>query len=335
MFEVRPLSNREINKALELLSCESFSGSGELAAKVASFREQTLHERYDLACQLAVLDDNHIIYTCFFETCPGRAVFILSDLPKIDNPQTYDLQTQVIYSLLQWAVDQGNNFVQIILEPGDRPREKICSQMGFRQLTDLIYLHRSSDNQPTNYAPPDNISWLTYDKSNHSLLKRLITQTLEDSLDSPELKKLRKLEDIISSLKAADRFEPSYCRLLKFKEPTKSDAMNRQDEPAGVLLLALTPQRDAIEIIYLGVVPKMRGKGLGKVLLSEAVNCAEQIGVKSVLVSIDCRNKPASKLYEKFGFKSLLRRSVLYYRTQWNSAKPVYRIHQETPAHKR
>ena len=335
MFEVRPLSNREINKALELLSCESFSGSGELAAKVASFREQTLRERYDLACQLAVLDDNHIIYTCFFETCPGRAVFILSDLPKIDNPRIYDLQTHVIYSLFQWAVDQGNNFLQIILDPGDRPRQKICSQMGFRQLTDLIYLHRSGDTQPSNCVPPDNISWLTYEKSNHSLFRELIRRTLEDSLDSPELKKLRKLEDIISSLKAADRFEPSYCRLLKFKEPAKSNTKKQQDEPAGVLLLAPTPQRDALEIIYIGIVPQMRGKGLGKVLLSEAVNCAEQIGVKSVLVSIDCRNKPAHKLYEKFGFKSLLRRSVLYYRTQWNSAKTVYRRHQETQAHKR
>jgi len=335
MFEVRPLSNQEINRALELLSCESFSGSVDLAAKVASFREQTLCERYDLACQLAVLDDNHIIYTCFFETCPGRAVFILSDLPKIDNPRIYDLQTQVIHSLFQWAVDQGNNFVQIILDPDDHPRQKICSQMGFRQLTDLIYLHRSGDTQPANCAPPDNISWLTYDKSNHSLFKQLITQTLEDSLDSPELKKLRKLEDLISSLKTTDRFEPSYWRLLKCKDSSKSNKKNQQDEPAGTLLLAPTPQRDAIEIIYLGVVPQMRGKGLGKALLNEAVNLAKQTGVKSVLVSIDCRNNPARKLYEKFGFKSLLRRSVLYYRTQWNPAKPVYRTHQETQAHKR
>jgi len=334
MFEVRPISNEEIDKALELLSCESFSGSGKLAAKVASFRERTLRERYDLALQLAVLDDNHIIYTCFFETCPERAVFILSDLPKIDNPQIYDHQAHIIHSLFQWAVDQGNNFVQIILDPDDHPRQKICSQIGFRQLTDLIYLHRSGDTQPVNFAPPDNISWLLYDKKSYSLFKRLISQTLEDSLDSPELRNLRKLEDVISSLKAADRFVPSYWRLLKCKDSAKSSTKNRQDEPAGVLLLAPTPQRDAIEIIYLGVVPQMRGKGLGKILLYEAVNCAKQTGVKSVLVSIDCRNNPARKLYEKFGFKALLRRTVLYYCTQWNQAKPAYRARQEIPTHK-
>ncbi|MHC4394541.1 MAG: GNAT family N-acetyltransferase [Planctomycetota bacterium] len=327
MFEVRSISNQEIDKALELLSCGSFSGSEELAAKVVSFREQAQRERYDLARQLAVLDDNHIIYTCFVEASPSRTVFILSDLPKIDNPQKYDHQAQVIGSLAQWAFDQGSNFVQIILEPDDHPRQKICSQMGFRQLTDLIYLHRAGSVQQANYAPPDNVSWLLYNKKNHTLFKRLIQQSLEYSLDSPELKNLRGTEDIINSLKAADRFDPAYWKALLCKDSPKA-------EPVGVLVSAPTPQRDAIEIIYLGVVPQMRGKGLGKVLLNEVINCAEQIGVESLLVSVDCRNHPALKLYEKFDFKVLFHRTVLYYCTKWNQAKPAYSIFNKKPTHK-
>lgn len=309
MFEVRPISNQEIDKALELLSCDSFSGSEEIAAKVTSFRERARQERYDLAHQLAVLENNHIIYTCFFETSPRRIVFTLSPLPKIDNPRIYDHQTQVIRSLFQWALDQGSNFLQVILDPDDHSRQKICSQIGFRRLTNLIYLHRPNSAQPANYALPNNISWLPYDKKNHHLFKRLIRQTLHNSLDSPELKNLRKTEDIISSLKAADRFDPYYWKLLACNDSAKA-------ELAGVLLLAPTPQRDAIEIIYLGVIDRMRGKGLGKVLLNEAVNCAEQSGVKSLLVSLDCRNHPAHKLYEKFGFKTLFRRTILYYSSQ-------------------
>ena len=313
MFEVRPISNQEIDKALELLSCDSFSGSEELAAKVASFRERAQRERYDLARQLAVLDDKHIIYTCFFETGPGRTAFILSDLPKIDNPQIYDHQAQVIRSLFQWGFEQGSDFLEIILDPDDHSRQEICSKIGFKRVTDLIYLHRSGEAQPVNYTPPDNVGWLTYDKKQHNLFKRLIRQSLQNSLDSPELQNLRRTEDVISSLKAAGRFDPSCWKALTCKDATKAG-------PAGVLLLAPTPQKDAIEIIYLGVIARLRGKGLGKVLLNEAINCAEQFGVKSLLVSVDCRNQPAYKLYEKFGFKDLFRRTILYYSSQWSRA---------------
>jgi len=51
------------------------------------------------------------------------------------------------------------------------------------------------------------------------------------------------------------------------------------------------------------VSPEFRGKGIGKKLVVESLNRLKVEGVKAVRLTVLIENKPAVKLYEKFGFK--------------------------------
>ena len=63
--------------------------------------------------------------------------------------------------------------------------------------------------------------------------------------------------------------------------------------------------RGAIELTYIGVASNQRGMGLGKVLLKEFIEAAQEKSHKSVVLSVEADNEPAIALYEKSGFRTI------------------------------
>lgn len=58
-------------------------------------------------------------------------------------------------------------------------------------------------------------------------------------------------------------------------------------------------------VVWLGIVVKKehQGKGLAKIIMHTLVNKAEELGLKSIQLSVDHDNKIAIALYQKFGFE--------------------------------
>lgn len=65
-------------------------------------------------------------------------------------------------------------------------------------------------------------------------------------------------------------------------------------------------------IISLAVMPHARRRGIGKALLSRAVEAIRRRGVKEVYLEVRISNIPAINLYHKLGFK-IMRRVPRYY----------------------
>ena len=124
--------------------------------------------------------------------------------------------------------------------------------------------------------------------------------TYTGSLDMPELEGTRGLEDILAGHQAAGLFVPERWRLGRIPgEP----------EAAAVLLLTQAPGRDAWEVIYLGLTPSARGRGLGRAVIRHALELAR--GQAPVLeLAVDLRNTPAVRLYRDTGFTPRDRRAV-------------------------
>ncbi len=78
---------------------------------------------------------------------------------------------------------------------------------------------------------------------------------------------------------------------------------------AAVLLLAEIPHRDVWEIIYLGLTPSARGRGLGRKALEHALELARP-NVPRLELAVDLRNIPATRLYQSAGFVVRDRRAV-------------------------
>ena len=58
-----------------------------------------------------------------------------------------------------------------------------------------------------------------------------------------------------------------------------------------------------IELTYIGVASNQRGKGLGADLLNSFIEASRSTGYRSIVLSVETDNKPATALYEKMGFR--------------------------------
>ena len=116
----------------------------------------------------------------------------------------------------------------------------------------------------------------------------------------PELESARSLDDIMESYRAGGRFVPE--RWWLGRVPGKPDA-------ASVLLMAEIPGRDVWEVIYLGLTPAARGHGLGRAVLRHALELARR-DASQLELAVDCRNTPATRLYQSTGFTIRDRRAV-------------------------
>src|SRR5262249_6047685 len=82
-----------------------------------------------------------------------------------------------------------------------------------------------------------------------------------------------------------------------------------EPESAAVLLLAELPDRDAWEVVYLGLTPRARNRGLGRTVLRHALELA-RAHVPRLEPAVDLRNAPAVRLYQSAGFTIRDRRAV-------------------------
>ena len=83
-----------------------------------------------------------------------------------------------------------------------------------------------------------------------------------------------------------------------------------QYDPVGVVLVTEIPETRAWDLSYLGVIPEVRRRGLGRELVHKVQIEAQLAGVSNVSLSVDTRNRPAWELYLGMGFEPYDRREV-------------------------
>ena len=66
------------------------------------------------------------------------------------------------------------------------------------------------------------------------------------------------------------------------------------------------------EILSIGVLPEMRGQGLGEVLLMAALDAAKSAGAEAMFLEVAAGNEAARALYARAGFEEVGRRAGYY-----------------------
>ena len=132
-------------------------------------------------------------------------------------------------------------------------------------------------------------------------LLKALEATYEQTQDCPELCGMRTTADVLASHKAAGSFDPSLWWILEL-----------DGVPEGCCLMSASPAQRALELVYLGLSPRVRGLGLGKRLLALGIAHATALHrAWPVHCAVDQRNEAARKLYERFGFEDVGKREAL------------------------
>lgn len=203
------------------------------------------------------------------------------------------------------------HIAQSLPEPDERWALAAVLGAGFIKVGDLSYMRRESKPSRHRHAPdgptglPDGITAERVSRLPEALRDSLLIAALDasydDTLDCPELCGLRDTADVLVSHRSVGKQDDSLWWVI-----------SENNTPLGCCLMNLCPDQRSAELVYLGLGPTLRGRGVAKSILAYAMD--ESLAGRpgwSVTCAVDDRNTPALALYRRLGFKSFANRTAL------------------------
>lgn len=173
-----------------------------------------------------------------------------------------------------------------------------------QNLAVLAGMERSNP-APGSLAPvawPVNSTLSTCVSVGRPMLEQLIVGTFEGTRDCPQLVGLRQPADILDGYQSVGQYDPKLWTILYL-----------DGVAAGLSLVSNNPAAEVVELIYLGLLPFARGRGLGKLLLNQALRESSTTGSNSIVLACDEVNPPALHMYETGGFRRVFRKAAFIY----------------------
>jgi ribosomal protein S18 acetylase RimI-like enzyme len=154
----------------------------------------------------------------------------------------------------------------------------------------------------------EGISWIASDGEE---LIAVVARSLASSLDTSDIAAVRSM----GATTAAETLLESAPKWQVSREPDWWRILCYQGEPIGFILpvtFNLTMRAGLAEgtIFHTGVVPDARGRGLGRLLVREAVRILMNAGVRRIFCDTDEMNAPMIHLFESEGWRRLPIREV-------------------------
>ncbi len=248
---------------------------------------------------LAALEENRLLAAQLAQSLPGRAAVVWQ--PQIVGPPGAapgDLVTALFARLSAELVQAGAHLAQALLPLGDNEVAARFSAGGFMHAADLLYLAANLD-QIRNDATQLPFAIESFQTGEEQRLAALIDRTYVGTLDCPQLDGLRQTADVIAGYKAVGELRPELWLI----------ARDRADD-VGCLLMNLHPDVRHAEIVYVALIPEVRGRGWGQALIMRAIALAQRGGAERMVLAVDAANQPAIRIYERLGFFEFDRRAV-------------------------
>ncbi len=287
---------------LEALLVQSNHMHASLIACTASrLHQEAERGEIDLSGLWIACQDREILGTMLSLELPGGTAAVWP--PRIALSRGGDrLGGVLVRTVLERLRARGFRIAQALLDPADADtQERYLVGAGFARITELAYLTRRIGKSPPSEAfTAEELEWVSLEDGSEVEFGEVLEQTYIDTLDMPELGGTRTFQVVLSAHEGRGRLMRSQWWLGRSR---------RMRERAGLVFLSCSDDPDTWELTYLGLTPAARGRGLGRVFLSHAVEQARR-NVGWLRLAVDLRNTPACRLYNHGGFWEYERRRV-------------------------
>ncbi len=280
------------------------SADGEVTDKVSAFLAYAQSINLDARLQTLVMHQPPngpplIAATCLWVPAAGHTAMLFA--PSLaEYPAIASAARLAIEAAMEDARHQGVVLVQTMMEPADAAGKTVFSYAGLNQLATLNYMERRPPAHPPTFELPSDLTLAAYEARTHPLFADAISRSYDQTLDCPALSGMREMDDVIEGHKAVGIFDPQLWGVLL-----------RGIEPMGCLLLAEIPARNALELVYLGLTPEARGRGLGRLLMQRVLAIASRRHFAVATLAVDAANTPALRLYRRCGYTSVAQRVAM------------------------
>jgi mycothiol synthase len=220
------------------------------------------------------------------QSLPGRAAVVwLPQFSLAAKDARDDIAARLLARLLPDLAASGAHLAQALLATGDQADTRRLTAGGFTHAANLLYL--AAEVQPV----PDErvglpIVMEPFRSHDASRLARLIDRTYVGTLDCPQLDGLRETADVIAGYQSVGEFRPELWSFVRYA-----------GDDVGCLLVNLHPDVKHAEIVYLGLVPEVRGRGWGLEITRHAQRLAGRHRCDRVVLAVDADNLPAIRHY--------------------------------------
>jgi GNAT superfamily N-acetyltransferase len=228
---------------------------------------------------------------------PGRSMLMLA--PSYIAPAARAAAARLIDAVCT-SHQRKIHLAQVLIDLADPAIPALYQSCHFKTMAELIYLQANLRRPMLLPSLPEYFSWQTYSSSIHRQFSDSILESYRDSLDCPSLNGMCDIDDIIAGHKAAGVHDPTLWFMLQ-----------ENGHSRGVLLLSPSPQSDTMELVYLGLCPQARGRGLSDLLMRQALAITSQRKVGRLSLAVDSRNAPAIKLYHRNGMQRICSKLAL------------------------
>jgi len=242
-------------------------------------------------------DGPRVVGAVWVQSQPGAYALLIP--PEIASTETPLLAERLLRAALEAAGRQGVRLVQALLPTHDERHAEFLQRQGFAPLADLVYLLCLEGAFPD--VRPEQVGWRCrpYQVVDEPALLALLPRTYEGSLDCPGLAGLRTAAESLAGYAAVGASGVEHWRLIEI-----------DGRLAGCLLMADHPGDGPRELVYLGLVPEVRGRGLGVALSHWAQWEARTEGKRVLVLAVDAGNTPALRVYADAGFSIWEQRRV-------------------------
>lgn len=289
---IRPAREQELQTSLGILLAQQGQSRMQLQSLVGKFLQYTREQGLCLDLHWVCEIENQLVASCLGILTGGRTALIMMPSVRLFGRWRAEI-VELLKHVLRAGSDHNLRLLQALLDPSETENESTVREAGFVHLADLLYLERKVPQGNTQINYPANIEWIPYGPKTHGQFAQTIENTYEGSFDCVGLNGLRDVEDIIETHKASGVFTPETWWLACI-----------DSEPAGVILLSQVPHQSALEVVYMGVLPRARGQRIGDALLTKADQAARAGNFRTITLAVDETNTPAGRLYDRHRFQT-------------------------------
>jgi ribosomal protein S18 acetylase RimI-like enzyme len=271
------------------------------SSAVDQFLQFTATQRLSLDELWAAYEGDRPMVCVLVVPSAGRTAMTFLSPTLSHAPQS--LHVELLRRACRGQDAQHVRLIQGLLDPDQDAQRRVMEDAGFWPLAELVYMQRRADLDPCQIDLSDMDLLLScWSEDRRVLFARAIEASYAQTQDCPGLLGFRRIEDVIDGHMGMGRFDPETWFVL-----------HRGDEPAGVMLMNEVTHRQSYELVYLGLAPSYRGRGLARSLLRFGLGLVGARGGSSLLLAVDQDNTPALRLYRQEGFTVTGHKTAMLY----------------------
>jgi GNAT superfamily N-acetyltransferase len=229
---------------------------------------------------------------------PGGVAIVVP--PRVAPSEPASTALALLEELHAFARRHGARLTQATLASDGGQDSALFSAQGYEHVADLVRLSTLIEASDVSQLD-DGLTYERCSPADSARLRRVLEETYEDSRDLRGMRLVPRAQDQIET----------YGPLCRDVVDPWWFVVREKLRDVGCVLLAATPQIRQWEVLYLGLVPHVRGRGWGHKIVRFARHCTASAGRTALLATVDAANLPALATYAASGFVPTGRAALL------------------------